>query len=56
MTMAILYALRYYYPLPYINIVTLKAIHGTCNGILFPSMCFGYWYAQSFERYTPNSN
>jgi hypothetical protein len=41
MSLAFLYAIRTFYPIDWINIPYMKAIHGTCNGILVPLL--GWW-------------
>ncbi len=40
MSLAFLYAIRPYYTIAWLNIPYMKAIHGTCNGILVPLFLF----------------
>jgi hypothetical protein len=40
MSLAFLYAIRPYYTITWLNIPYMKAIHGTCNGILVPLFLF----------------
>jgi hypothetical protein len=40
MSLAFLYAIRPYYTIAWLNIPYMKAIHGTCNGILMPLFLF----------------